>query len=243
MALSATTGDEAAIALLSEAAAASRARAPATAADWLARALELLPPGERERRLAMTTQLAEARVASGRLEQGRLGLVEALALVPPEDLGERGPADGALRRGGASDRPPRRCPRAPAAGAARPPGGERRSAARAHGRARGVRVPPARDPGHGGLEHARARRGRAPRHARTRRRRRRPAQHGGGVPHADGCRPRRRRIGVAASSPPPPTSSWRAAWRRRSGWAWRTCTSSASRRPSSRPTGASPSLA
>jgi len=89
VALSATTGDEAAISLLTEAATGSRARAPATAADWLARALELLPAGERTRRLAMTAQLADARMASGRLEEGRRGLVDAVALVSEQDLGER----------------------------------------------------------------------------------------------------------------------------------------------------------
>ncbi len=86
---SARRGDEAAIALLREAAAASSARAPATAARWLQAAVRLVPedkdhPGV-ARRVELLIELADALRASGRLEPCRATLEQALALLEPGD--------------------------------------------------------------------------------------------------------------------------------------------------------------
>ena len=82
-------GDEAAIALLREAAAASASRAPATSARWLQAALRLMPEDESHpgaaRRVELLIDLAEALRASGRLEQCRTTLEQAIALLPPGD--------------------------------------------------------------------------------------------------------------------------------------------------------------
>jgi DNA-binding CsgD family transcriptional regulator len=74
--------DEAAIALLLEAAAETAPRAPAAAAHWCRAALRLLPADDRERQIGVRMQLARAQRSLGRLERCRETLVEALALTP-----------------------------------------------------------------------------------------------------------------------------------------------------------------
>jgi DNA-binding NarL/FixJ family response regulator/tetratricopeptide (TPR) repeat protein len=76
-------GETEAISVLREAGSTAAHRAPASAAQWLAAAIRLLPsdfpPGERvELRLAC----AEAQARSGRLEAGHMTLVRALETVP-----------------------------------------------------------------------------------------------------------------------------------------------------------------
>jgi DNA-binding NarL/FixJ family response regulator len=76
-------GDEAAIALLGEAAASATATAPATAARWYGAAARLLPDDEAERRGGLLAAQAVALADAGRLEEGREALIEVLALLPP----------------------------------------------------------------------------------------------------------------------------------------------------------------
>jgi DNA-binding CsgD family transcriptional regulator len=76
-------GDEAAIALLGEAAAAAAATAPATAARWYGAAVRLLPAGDAERRGGLLAAQAVALADAGRLEEGREALLEVLGLLPP----------------------------------------------------------------------------------------------------------------------------------------------------------------
>ncbi len=99
-------GDEAAIALLTKAAAASRLRAPAAAAHWYAAALRLLPGGESSpgqsadvdgdgdadgglRRLELLSRLAAALDASYQPQQARVVLDEIMGLIPREFGAER----------------------------------------------------------------------------------------------------------------------------------------------------------
>jgi DNA-binding NarL/FixJ family response regulator len=87
---SARVGDEAAAAILEQAAHQAGARAPAVAARWLSAALRLLPDppeGNAERRLGMLVPLATALAASGRLEEALDTLLRTLAQIPP-DLAE-----------------------------------------------------------------------------------------------------------------------------------------------------------
>ena len=81
---SARVGDEAAAAILEQAARQATARAPAVAARWLSAALRLLPDGNAERRLGMLVPLATALAASGRLEEALDTLLETLEQIPPE---------------------------------------------------------------------------------------------------------------------------------------------------------------
>ena len=81
---SAKPGDEAAIALLSEAAAAATNTAPATAARWYAAAERLLPAGEPLRRAMLVAPMALALASAGRLQESREALVRVLDLLPPE---------------------------------------------------------------------------------------------------------------------------------------------------------------
>src|SRR5829696_148732 len=76
-------GDEAAIALLGEAAGAAAATAPGTAARWYGAALRLLPDLEQERRGGLLAAMAVALADAGRLEEGREALIEVLGLIPP----------------------------------------------------------------------------------------------------------------------------------------------------------------
>ena len=75
-------GDEAAIALLSEAAREQAPRAPAGAIRWLQGALRLLPESDVERRLGLLVPLATAQFATGQLERALATLLDALGLVP-----------------------------------------------------------------------------------------------------------------------------------------------------------------
>ena len=84
---SARVGDEAAAAILEQAAHQATARAPAVAARWLSAALRLLPDppdGNAERRLGMLVPLATALAASGRLEEALATLLQTLEQIPPE---------------------------------------------------------------------------------------------------------------------------------------------------------------
>ncbi len=82
----ATPGDEAAIALLTQAGLEAAPRAPAAAAQWFAAALRLLPggPDDAQRRLGLLVPLATALAATGQLERALATLLEVLELVPAE---------------------------------------------------------------------------------------------------------------------------------------------------------------
>ena len=80
----ARTGDEAAIELLTEAAAAAAETAPATSARWYAAARALVPDRDTERRLALRAAEGLALGAAGRLQEGRDVLVEVLDALPPQ---------------------------------------------------------------------------------------------------------------------------------------------------------------
>jgi predicted ATPase/DNA-binding NarL/FixJ family response regulator len=79
-------GDDDAIALMTEAGAAASATAPASAAHWYETAMRLLPRDDRARRAALAAPRALALVTSGRLQEGREAMIEALELVGPERL-------------------------------------------------------------------------------------------------------------------------------------------------------------
>jgi DNA-binding NarL/FixJ family response regulator len=83
---SAPQGDAEAIGILREAGAAVAARTPAGAARWFAAALRLLrddaPPGER---IELLASLAGAHAATGQFLDARAALLEALALLPPDE--------------------------------------------------------------------------------------------------------------------------------------------------------------
>jgi ATP/maltotriose-dependent transcriptional regulator MalT len=83
VALSARPGDQAAIGTLAEAAFAVAGSAPASAAQWLAVALSLLPADQGERRLALLSALADAQAAAGKLADAHQTLVEITAGLPP----------------------------------------------------------------------------------------------------------------------------------------------------------------
>jgi DNA-binding CsgD family transcriptional regulator len=76
-------GDDAAIAVLSQAGHATAPRAPAEAARWYSAALRLLPDGD-GRRLELLAPLASALASTGQLERALSTLLEVLAVVPPE---------------------------------------------------------------------------------------------------------------------------------------------------------------
>ena len=86
---SALQGDEAAVALLLDAGAASAARAPASAARWYAAALRLLPASADERQVDVRVSLASAQRSLGELELCRKTLSEALELLPPAAASRR----------------------------------------------------------------------------------------------------------------------------------------------------------
>jgi DNA-binding NarL/FixJ family response regulator len=86
---SARPGDEDAIALLSEAAAAATDTAPATAARWYAAAERLLPAGEPLRHAMLLGPRALALASAGRLEESHEALVKVLDLLPREPTPQR----------------------------------------------------------------------------------------------------------------------------------------------------------
>ncbi len=82
---SAATGDSAAITLLTQAAHASSAQAPASAARWFAAALRLLPESAPpDQRLAQLVPLATMLIADGQVERASAKLAETLSLIPRE---------------------------------------------------------------------------------------------------------------------------------------------------------------
>ena len=83
----ATPGDERAVAVLAEAGEAAATRAPAAAGHWFAAALRLLPEGaEPARRVALLAPWAFNRAVTGRLEESRAAMVEAIAALPADEL-------------------------------------------------------------------------------------------------------------------------------------------------------------
>ena len=75
-------GDEAAIELLTEAAAAANGSAPATAARWYEATLRLVPYADAARRTDLQAAHALALAGAGRVQEGRDALVEVLAASP-----------------------------------------------------------------------------------------------------------------------------------------------------------------
>jgi DNA-binding NarL/FixJ family response regulator len=75
-------GDDAAIALLTDAAAAAAGVSPATAAHWYGEALRLVPDTDSAHRASLMAPMALALGNAGRLEASRNALVEVLALLP-----------------------------------------------------------------------------------------------------------------------------------------------------------------
>ena len=86
----ASHGDLAAVGLLREAAGATAARAPASAARWLGIALNLLPETAPDaQRLELLVALADAQAATGKFGESHVALLESIALAPPEDAAVR----------------------------------------------------------------------------------------------------------------------------------------------------------
>jgi ATP/maltotriose-dependent transcriptional regulator MalT len=88
---SAQPGDLEAVDVLAAAAGTTASHAPASAAQWYAAALRLLPTGAAagSRRLALLVPLAQACAAVGRVVEARDALVEAIGLLPPGAGDER----------------------------------------------------------------------------------------------------------------------------------------------------------
>jgi ATP/maltotriose-dependent transcriptional regulator MalT len=82
LALSARAGDEASIAVLVAAGSQVQTSAPASAAQWLAMALSLLPADQSSRRMALLSQLAGVQTAMGSLTDARETLIEILEALP-----------------------------------------------------------------------------------------------------------------------------------------------------------------
>jgi ATP/maltotriose-dependent transcriptional regulator MalT len=79
-------GDLSAVAVLREAAEATAVRAPLSAARWFRIALGLLPENAPHApRVEMLTALARAQAATGRFEDSRAALLEAIGLTPDDD--------------------------------------------------------------------------------------------------------------------------------------------------------------
>ena len=111
-------------------------RAPASAARWYAAALRLMPEASRPERLNALIKLARVQQSTGHLERCIATLLEALELVPADEI-------GAPRQAHVRVRGVRALPRAPPAGGAAPARGLRRAAGsalrRGGGRAAGPR--------------------------------------------------------------------------------------------------------
>ena len=82
-------GEAAAIALLCEAGDVDAHRAPASAARWYAAALRLMPEASRPERLNALIRLARVQQSTGDLERCIATLLEALELVPADEIGTR----------------------------------------------------------------------------------------------------------------------------------------------------------
>jgi DNA-binding CsgD family transcriptional regulator/tetratricopeptide (TPR) repeat protein len=99
LARAATPGDERAAELLAAAAEEIASRAPRTAADWLVRALHLLPEGVSvDRRVDILLPLAATLAASDQIGESRAALVDALSLLPPEETSPRARVVGEIAR-------------------------------------------------------------------------------------------------------------------------------------------------
>src|SRR4029077_2084743 len=82
-------GDRAAIAVLREAGEAAAQRAPGTAARWLGGAVRLLPDNARpEERVDLLVGQANALAGTGHFSESHAALVESIALVPAESVGQ-----------------------------------------------------------------------------------------------------------------------------------------------------------
>jgi len=81
---SARPGDEAAIALLTDAAHASMNASPSTAARWFAAALRLIEGDDPQRRIGLLAPMALALGSAGRMEEARAAVLEVLDALPDE---------------------------------------------------------------------------------------------------------------------------------------------------------------
>ena len=82
-------GEQASIALLHEAGDADAPRAPASAARWYAAALRLTPDEDRPARLHALMKLAQVQQSTGDLPRSSATLLEAIDLVPGDDIALR----------------------------------------------------------------------------------------------------------------------------------------------------------
>jgi DNA-binding NarL/FixJ family response regulator len=82
-------GDDDAIAVLLAAGAADAPRAPASAAHWYSAALRLIPETDAPGRLRTLISLAQAAQSTGDLERSAAVLLDAIALVPADDVALR----------------------------------------------------------------------------------------------------------------------------------------------------------
>jgi len=85
----AAPGDEEAIAVLQSAGQEAADLGPGPAAHWFGAALRLLPEADAKRRLELLAPMAIALATSGRLDESRAALLEALDLLPGEAEAER----------------------------------------------------------------------------------------------------------------------------------------------------------
>jgi DNA-binding CsgD family transcriptional regulator len=96
---SAREGDAAAIRVLREAGEESAARAPATAAHWLAAALRLLAPSATaQERVELLLPMARALTATGQWTEAHAAVLESLAIVPADALALRAQLAAAAAR-------------------------------------------------------------------------------------------------------------------------------------------------
>ena len=89
VAVSARVGDEDAIGVLLDAAFAVHVAAPASAARWIADAIELMPPEAAERRREWMVQLAAAQAAAGQVAHARDDVARRARPGPPDAVAER----------------------------------------------------------------------------------------------------------------------------------------------------------
>jgi predicted ATPase/DNA-binding NarL/FixJ family response regulator len=85
LAICAAPGDERAVAVLACAAADVAGAAPTTAAEWLTRALALLPQGREQQRLGLLTSLAQSQSAAGALAEAHSTLTEIVDALEGQD--------------------------------------------------------------------------------------------------------------------------------------------------------------